>query len=203
MPRPWAAILFLFLLFSGCAERPVPAAPTAQLDEIAPVPGDTADLRLAIVGDMNAEKNRVYTLKGIYKGAVVGLKLELRKTLKPGLTPAGEPNEFLRPVTDGARIYATGPESDLFLRALSELFGMPTDRRFTKSVLRADPLSLDRHPVDLDSKKGRYTVRLFFNYRKEDLSAELDVAIDLDNGTVSFTQRDEVFRATLLTLFTK
>jgi hypothetical protein len=157
------------------------------------------DIFLNIVESIDSKESVLLTCKGLYKGAVVGLQIDIRKGMDAGLLPTDEINQsaFYR---DGIRIISIGLESDYLIKAISELYQFPTDKPFLKQIDDAMTFSLNSIGVDL-TKKQTYNFKMFFHEDSEDLNCEIYCNIDLENNIVELHEKDVEYRENLIKTF--
>ena len=140
-----------------------------------------------------------FLCKGLYNGDEVGVKVLVKKDMKAGLLPTEEINQeaFYR---DGICFYSIGASSDNLLKALSTLYGFPTDKSFLESVIGAITFSLNLNDFDL-TKKEKYNFKMFFNDESETMYCEMYCNIDLDKMIIELHEKDQEYRENLIKTF--
>lgn len=157
------------------------------------------DIFLKITDRKEKNESVIYIAKGLYKGKVVGLKVEVLKNMMAGLLPSGEVNQnaFYR---DGIRFFSIGNESDELVKALSNLYQFPTIKSFPESIVGAMTFSLNEIPVDLKNNE-HYKFKLFFQDNSEDLYCEMYCNLDLLDGVIELHEKDEEYRENIIKTF--
>ena len=96
-------------------------------------------------------------------------------------------------VYGGKVIYRSiGPESDLFLRVLDELYATEQSPTHMKTETAFSGISLQGDPRDLD--KGIVKIKLFFQDNDPDSYAELYTHIDLKGRKLYVNEKDMDYR---------
>jgi len=173
-----------------------------QLEEITahidPVEGWN-DVFLKIIDKTNNENSVIFTCQGLYNGFTLGLKVEVKKNMEAGLLASGEINRdaFYR---NGISLLSIGVESNVFLRALSELYNFPTTKPFIDKITNAMAFSLNESDVDL-AKSEKYNFKLFFNDESETHYCEIFCNIDLAKGIIEFHEKDHEYRENIIKSF--
>ena len=157
------------------------------------------DIFLNIVDTIDSNESVVLTCKGLYKGDIVGLRIDVRKGMEAGLLPTDEINQnaFYR---DGIRFYSIGLESDKLIKAISELYQFPTDKPFLGQIVGAMTFSLNSSAVDL-TKRQKYNFKMFFHEDSEDLYSEMFCNIDLEKNLVELHEKDSEYRENIIKTF--
>jgi|GEM_PF-857728 len=202
-------ILSLFSLLFGCNNSSNPSS--INLPEISKVAEQEEGLKdvfqdvfLKIVSEEKIKDSYVYIAKGLSKSKVVGLKFEIKSNLPNGINSDGSldaKNGFIR---NAIKISSIGEESDEFLKAISKLYGFPTDKKFINSTLSPTAFSLNKSIVEVE-KLGYYKFKLFFrdgeNDKEEDY-CELFFNINTNEKTIEFFEKDSEYRKSLIKAFT-
>ncbi|MEN9598457.1 MAG: hypothetical protein RL596_768 [Bacteroidota bacterium] len=161
-----------------------------------------SDIFLVITNNSKTDSTEIYTGQGIYKGKVVGLKLEINSKIPQGITADGEINSKSGFIRNGIKFMTLGQQSDDFITALSELYEHPQLKIFSKNKISATLFSLNQHDTYLD-KKGYYKFKLFFNDDgDEDAYAEMFLNINTTEQIIEFHEKDHEYRMPLLKAFT-
>lgn len=196
--------LSLFSLFLGCNKSP--NSSTFNLKEIAEVKNDEGfkDVFLKIVSEETMKDTNIYIAKGLFNSKIVGLKFEIKSNLPNGLNNNGSFDSKNGFIKNGIKIYSIGKESDEFIKALSKLYGFPSNKGFTINTLSPTAFSLNTSIVEMD-KLGYYKFKLFFkdneNDNEEDY-CELFFNINTNDKTVEIMEKDPAYRKLLIKVFT-
>ena len=101
------------------------------------------DIVMNIVSEENMKDSHIYIAKGLFHSKKVGLKFEVKSNMQKGVNNDGSldaKNGFIR---DGIKISSIGEESNEFIKALSQIYGLPTEEKFTSDILAPTSFSLN------------------------------------------------------------
>lgn len=156
------------------------------------------DIFLSIVKTIKTDSTYQYELKGLYKGAIVGLRIDVRTGIQAGIS-GGKPVQagFVK---NGVSLASIGSESDAFIMALAELYGQPVPDAFSRNTLSATVFSLNERAVNLDAN-ARYKLKLLFE--SADLYCEAYLNIDTEKGEIELAEKDEGYREPLIKLLSE
>jgi len=135
--------------------------------------------------------------KAIYKNDTVGFKVRIKDDIPPGVIN-GKINRAGF-VPNGLEIHYSGKESDRFIKALSELYGITPASRFTREGRIFTIFSLNENRVLLEKTPARFKV--FFN--DPQLYAEFYINIDLKNNILEFNEKDTGFRQNIIEILSE
>lgn len=156
------------------------------------------DIDLSIVSDEKTKNKNIYIAKGLYQGKTVGLKFEINTRLPKGLTENGlDKNGFIK---NTLQIKSIGNESDEFLKAISEAYGVSDFKNFKNSILVPTLFSLNNENVDLN-KNGEYRFKLFFEEDSEQNYCEIFLNINTEKKIIGLYEKDEEYRKSLIKVF--
>ena len=159
------------------------------------------DIFLKITSDLKTDTTHIYIAKGIYKNKTVGLQFEVKSAMPNGISDQGEMNSENGFIQNAVKIISIGQESDELIKALSELYEIPTQRLFTKTKLVTTAFSLNQKIADLD-KQDYYKFKLFFNENSdEDSYAELYFNINTNVRIIELHEKDNDYRKPLVKTF--
>lgn len=162
-----------------------------------------SDIFLTIVNAQKNDSSFTYLGKGLYKGRIVGLKFELPSNIPYGITEDGEVNSKYGFVQEGIKFISIGQESDELLKALSELYNVQTQKKFSKKVITATIFSLNSTSADLE-QNAYYKFKLFFNEDGDDGSyAELYFNIRTGEKIIELHEKDPEYRQPLIKVFSE
>lgn len=102
----------------------------------------------------------------------------------------------------GVKISSIGTESDEFIRALSELYKLPTTKPFTKKTIAVTAFSLNQSEVNLESSEC-YKFKFFLEEGSEALYSELYFNIDLGKKIIELKEKDDSYRESIIKVFTQ
>lgn len=159
------------------------------------------DIFLTIVSDTKTDDSHIYVAKGLYKNNIVGLEIEVSSHIKAGIGNGLERggSGF---ASNAVTFKSLGSESDNFVRALAELYEVPTTGGFSSAPLTADIFSLNKRNVNLD-KKFYYKLKLFFESNNEELYSEIFLNINTKAKEVELFEKDEEYRSNIIKILTK
>lgn len=134
----------------------------------------------------------------------MGLKFEIKSILPNGINSDGSLDAKKGFIRNAIRISSIGEESDEFLKSISNLYGFPTDKKFTINTLSPTAFSLNKSIVKVE-KVGYYKFKLFFrddeNDKEEDY-CELFLNINTNEKTIELFEKDNEYRKSLIKAFT-
>ncbi|KUJ59200.1 hypothetical protein AR687_24395 [Flavobacteriaceae bacterium CRH] len=201
-------ILSLFSLLFGCNNSS--NSSSVNLTEISKVAEQEEGLKdvfqdvfLKIVSEEKIKDSYIFIAKGLSKSKVVGLKFEIKSNLPNGINTDGSldaKNGFIR---NAIKISSIGKESDELLKAISKLYGFPTDKKFTINTLSPTAFSLNKSIVDFE-KLGYYKFKLFFGDSEKDEEedyCELYFNINNNEKTIELFEKDSEYRKSLINVF--
>ena len=154
---------------------------------------------LRITDEVKTDSSRIYTTKSLYNQDTVGAKFEIIDFIPAGIID-GQPSDDVGFTKGKIKITSLGTQSNNLVKALGELFQMPTSDGFTKDVVLPNVFSSNKMNVDL-SKKTAYSFKLFLENKKAE-PAELFFNIDTYKHGIEFSEKDPSFRAGLLSALT-
>lgn len=159
------------------------------------------DVYLKIISDTKTDSSHIYVAKGVYKKQVLGLEIEVRSNLPAGLVDGslGAEGAF---ASQGVRIKSIGAESDTFIGALSELYGFPTHKNFTRKTITGTLYSLNDKVANLENS-DYYKFKVFFEEDNEDLYSEIFLNINTANQEIEWREKDPENRKQLIEILTQ
>jgi hypothetical protein len=159
------------------------------------------DIFLTIVSDIKTDTTHIYIAKGLYKNKTIGIQFEVKSTIGAGLV-GGQINKECGFVEKGVRVKSIGQESDEFVKAISEIYKFPTTKTFSKQIISTTVFALNDKPADL-TKKNNYKFKLFFAEDDENLYSEIYLNLNLKEGEIELSEKDEAYRQPLIKVWTK
>lgn len=154
---------------------------------------------LRITDEVKTDSSRIYTTKSIYNKDTVGAKIEVVDFIPAGIID-GQPSDDIGFTKGKIKITTLGTQSDNLVKALGELFQMPSNDGFTKEVVLPNVFSSNKVNVDL-SKKTAYSFKLFLENKKAE-PAELFFNVDTYKHSIEFSEKDPSFRAGFISALT-
>jgi len=154
---------------------------------------------LRITDEVKTDSSRIYTTKSIYNKDTVGAKIEVIDFIPAGIID-GQPSDDVGFTKGKIKITTLGTQSDNLVKALGELFQIPTSDGFTKEVVLPNVFSSNKVNVDL-SKKTAYSFKLFLENKKAE-PAELFFNVDTYKHSIEFSEKDPSFRAGFISALT-
>ena len=106
-----------------------------------------------------------------------------------GISDQGEMNSENGFIQNAVKIISIGQESDELIKALSELYEIPTQRLFTKTKLVTTAFSLNQKIADLD-KQDYYKFKLFF-YENSDEDSYAELYFNINTNCTKKTMTTE------------
>jgi len=149
------------------------------------------DLILSIVDTVYKDGYWIITAKGQYKETIVGIKIKFINGLKAGLINGRMDNTSWK--QNAAEISTIGKESDNFVRMVSGLYGIKTEKPFTESPIVFTCFSLNSETAILE--EGYFKFKLYFDdIRESGLYTEIFFNINLPEGYIEIPDRDPQHR---------
>jgi hypothetical protein len=131
------------------------------------------------------------TAKGQHKETVVGFRLRIKEGIKPGLINGEIDNTSW--AVKGVTISSIGKASNDFVKVVSELYDIKTDKDFTDNPLVFTCLSLNTESAYL--KKGYFRFKLFFDdTNRSGIYTEMFLNINLPEGFIEILDIDPEHR---------
>lgn len=191
-------ILFLPLTFISCKTGhkknvdPIALRMDSTKDDNGPV-----DVNLSISEIIELDSSTVYRLAAIYKNKPVGFELEIPKN--DNLNGKGFGN--------GIAINTIGKQSDDFINALSEIYGIKTpNKKFVNNIVVSyvDLHQFAKTLTDKGIENSPYSteLKLFFESDKGE-EAELYLNISGDEKVMEFPEKDEEYRKLIISFLTQ
>ncbi|MBN2275290.1 MAG: hypothetical protein JXK95_13225 [Bacteroidales bacterium] len=141
------------------------------------------------ITDKHLENNFwILTAKGQYKGTIAGIKIKFKNGLKPGLFEDGriDNTSWAQKAVEMSTI---GEESDNFVRIISELYGIKTEKAFTKKPIVFTCFSLNLETAILEN--GYYEFKLYFDdTNRSGLYTEIFLNMNLPEGYIEIPDKD-------------
>jgi hypothetical protein len=200
-------LITIALLLSLCACAPVEKkVDQMKLEEITSRTDTTegfSDIFLHITDEVKLDSSHIYTVKGRFKGKIVGVNVELASNIPQGITTDGEINAKTGFVENGLKLSSIGQESNDLLKALSDLYNIPSNKLFSKKVISATAFSLNQKVADLD-KGDYYKFKLFFNENgNEEQYAEIYLNINTEEKVIELHEKDPEYRTAIINALTE
>ena len=147
------------------------------------------DLSMTIVEKQLEDGVWIITAKGTYNDSVVGLGIRIKDSLKPGLKNGTIDNTSW--ARDGVEMLSIGPESDSFVKILSEMYGYHTKEPFTEKPLIFTCFSLNSEVAALAD--GLFEFKLYFDDSNESgIYSEIFFNTNLPEGIIEFPDKDPI-----------
>lgn len=160
------------------------------------------DIQMSITEKGKDNTYNVFIIKGTYNGNVVGLQIRIITKMPFGISKEGNVNTETGFVPQGLIISTIGKETELFLKALAELYNIPNNRTFSTSEITATVFSLNSTDTDLNTP-GYYKFKIFFNEDEdESLYSEMYMNINISEGIFELHEKDPEYRTAIINTFT-
>lgn len=155
---------------------------------------------LNIVDHQATDSSVVYTVKSLFETDTVGLQVEVLNNIPAGVTPQGQPDEENGFIQGAIKLSSIGTESDNLVKALEQIYGLEGTGKMTDATILPLVFSSNNEAVDL-TKNTTYSFKLFI---ENTVGAEAEIFAVLDTYRKSFeiSEKDDTFRAQLLSAFT-
>ncbi|MFD2556141.1 hypothetical protein [Sphingobacterium tabacisoli] len=156
-------------------------------------------LFLRFTEEISTDSSMVYVAKSLFDKDTVGLKIEVLKDIKPGLTNDGKVDEKAGFVKGAIKFSSIGASSDAFVKALGTMFKQPTSNKMTDQVILPTVFSSNKTAVDL-TKPSTYSFKLFFENGAGE-PAEVFGVVDTYRKAFEFSEKDSTFRKQFVAAF--
>lgn len=156
-------------------------------------------LFLRFTDEISTDSSMIYTAKSLFGTDTVGLKVEVLKNIKPGLSDDGTVNEHSGFVKGSIKLSSIGGQSDAFVKALGTMFKLPTSGIMTNTVLLPTVFSSNKTAVDL-GKSSTYSFKLFLDNGAGE-PAEVFAIVDTYRKSFELSEKDSTFRKQVLAAF--
>src|SRR5262245_35115232 len=201
MPQQVFAIFGMMLFVTGCTPQPIttPQLPkvTNSLTEPPEIASENKEGFVDLVfyiaeHKSHADGSQSFKAAGRHKGQAVGFEV----VLEPGWTTKANKDARVEMGAGTAMFRRVGPESDVFLRILADLYAsranpkaMADERRFNAVSLRGSPKELANGPLKM---------KLFHDPGPQDHYAEFYTNIDLAARKLEFREKDPDYRTKVI-----
>ncbi|ERJ58054.1 hypothetical protein [Sphingobacterium paucimobilis] len=160
---------------------------------------DKQTLFLRFTEETSTDSSMIYTAKSLFDKDTVGLKIEVLKDIKPGLTNDGKVDQKAGFVKGSIKFSSLGGSSDAFVKALGTMFKLPTADKMTEGVILPTVFSSNKTAVDL-TKPSTYSFKLFFENGAGE-PAEIFGVVDTYRKAFEFSEKDSTFRKQFVAAF--
>jgi len=143
---------------------------------------------LSLVETTETDSSHVYLAKALNGEDTIGLRIEIRNNIPPGIRPDGTPDEQNGFVRAGITFRSVGESSDNFVKALGDLYDRPTSERMTDAMLAPMVFSSNKTAVNL-SEHRTYIFKLFLDSHTAE-EAEVFCTLDTYKGLFEFRAKD-------------
>jgi hypothetical protein len=163
--------------------------------------GGFADIVLSIE-NYKKDDNGNYTIltKGKYKDTIVGLEVFIKGNIKKGIINGSEFDTSAFKI-EGITLKSIGEESNNLVKAISELYGSPTDNPFSQEPLAFTSFALEEHEVSLEEKYTRFKV-FFDDDNSRGLYFELFINVNIPTKELEIHEKDVEYRQNILKTLT-
>lgn len=145
--------------------------------------------------------NYEFDVVASYNGNEVGFRVKIYKDMKGGLTRR---MKLKNVYYEGITFIRSGPESDRFIIALAELYGLEKkDLQMVNSVSFTS-IILHQNPIDFSSEEIR--IKIFGKDGEDDAEEDYNESyfkLDLANGLAYFNEKDLCYRDPLIRHLTR
>jgi hypothetical protein len=197
--------LSFFTFLFGCNKSSNLSFPNLnEITEVSDQEEGFKDIIMNIVSVESIKDTHIFIAKGLFHSKIVGLKFEVKSNIQKGINIDGSldaKNGFIR---DGIKISSIGEESNEFIKALSQIYGFPTEEKFTSDILTPTSFSLNNSIANLDFD-NHYKFKLFFRDCENDQEeeyCEIFFNINTKDKTIELFEKDEEYRKLLIDVFT-
>lgn len=158
--------------------------------------GEFKDIVLSI-GDIKetAKGGLSIIARGKYKDKIIGLCVEVKGGMKNGIKDGVfDKQAFCR---EGITFRSIGIESSNLINALSELYGEPAGKGFSKDPVLFTSFALEEKELDLKSRSARF--KLFFDDdNMRGLYCELFCNINIPEKQLGIAEKDMEYRKNII-----
>ena len=141
----------------------------------------------------------IYHANSLFESDTVGLQIEVLKNIEPGITSEGTPNEETGFSQGSIKFSSIGEQSNSFVKSLGKLFNLPSSGKMSSETLLPLIFSSNQEAVDL-LKSKTYSFKYFFE-TKSGIPAEMFGIIDTYKKSFELSEKDTIYRQTIISLF--
>ncbi len=155
------------------------------------------DLEFGITQYQRDDKgNHIVIVHGHFMDELVGFKVLFIPNMEPGVVEGKLNNSAFYP--NGVKIGSIGPESDNFIKVLSQLYNVKhkSDHRMCQEM-RLTSFCLDGDPNELHNQVLKFKV-FHDDSSIQGLYAEFYINIDISNKMLEFREKDTGFRKNIV-----
>ncbi|MEI7603529.1 MAG: hypothetical protein WCJ19_00745 [bacterium] len=131
---------------------------------------------------------------GKFDGNDVGLNLSINSKLTAGFAyDSVRKKSFCQ---NGVAFHSYGKMSDLFINAISKIYGLQRYNLIFKDGASFTALPMESNKIEFE--KRRINIKLFTNYKNLDEYGEVYIYIDLPRHVIEVREKDESYRISFL-----
>jgi hypothetical protein len=168
------------------------------VDETLPNDGNGGDINLTISEATRSKDKWTFVAKAYYKDIPVGFKIEINSRIPASVEINASSTNPMLP--NAIQFSTIGYESDSFLKALSEIYGIPSEPNFTEKPISATVFSLNTKAVDFNVDY-LFQFKLFFENEPGTNPPELYLNINLQKNKIEIREKDEGNKKGIIELF--
>ncbi len=193
-------ILLSAALLAACSNNPKSdSRGRTPLVSITHSPENASYISLRLSDRTDGDATISFVARGLHNEDTVGFIVEVDKNIPAGIGSDGQVDEEAGFQTGSIRFVRSGAESDRFVSALAELWGVEGASQMKSQPIQPLVFSSNRVPVNLD-KSFTYSFKLFF---EEDAPVPGEVFFTLDTyrRTVEFQEKGTQYRSQIVQAF--
>lgn len=190
------ALFTAIISFSACNQQSQTDESTEnelKLLQISQRPNNLKSIFLSITDKQEADTAFLYSVKGVFNSDTVGFIVSLDKDVEPGVTVDGLVDEVAGFKVGTIKFIGTGTESDRFVAALAQLWGIP-DSIYQFSDTPVAPLTFSSNNQEVNQRSpSTSNFKLFFDQDSEE-PGEVFFTLDTYLRTIEIQEKDDKFR---------
>ena len=158
------------------------------------------DISLKIIETNKQGETYTYLAKGKFENKIVGLKISIKNNLQAGIKKGEIDGTAFK--KDGISFQSIGQESDNFLQAISKIYGIKSNCKFSNKIIKSTIFPLNQSIANLNQPEY-YKFKVFFNDDEEENEnyAEIFININLEQNFIEFNEKDNEYRANIIKTF--
>lgn len=159
------------------------------------------DVCFKIVNEKKTGLTTIYTAKGLYKGKTVGLQFEVNLQIGADKTKKGKSAKPAEPTKNAVHILSLGAESDAFIKAMADLYKIPTQKVFTTTPISCAATLVSQAKGKSAKSNSASKYKLFFESAKDKWDIEILLKIDTKDKLIFLTEVNPGFRKSLINIW--
>lgn len=156
------------------------------------------DIPLSIVNVKDIDNYYEYDARATLNNDTIGIIVKLKKEIPQGFIDGKPVNLF---VDEGIELISKGNESDNLLRFISKKYNLEERPLILKESQIFTCANLNQEIVDYNNGESRF--KIFLESEDGEEYAELFINFNFSKGIISFNEKDQEYRESIINLMSK